>query len=129
MRLTEAEWRIMGQVWDRHPTTAREVLEGLGPDSSWAYSTVKTMLARLAEKGALAVMMRANTSVYEPLLERSEARRAALTGVLKTAFGGALGSMVHMLLDETELSSGDREELRRRLAALDRETAAGEDSP
>ncbi len=120
----------MGQVWSHHPTTAREVLEGLGDDSDWAYSTVKTMLARLAGKGALRVRMRSNTSVYEPLLQQSKARRTALSTVLETAFGGALPSMVHMLLEDQALSPTAREELGRRLAGLDSEpTPSPEEGP
>ncbi|HLV01045.1 MAG TPA: BlaI/MecI/CopY family transcriptional regulator, partial [Acidobacteriota bacterium] len=54
MRLTEAEWELMKVIWRENPISARRVLEAVRQEKDWAYSTVKTMLDRLVEKGFLA---------------------------------------------------------------------------
>lgn len=108
MQLSEAEWRVMNVVWERHPVTVRDVLETLQGETGWAYSTVKTLLARLAGKRAVRVRKRANASVYEPRLSRDEARRSAVRTLLDRAFDGASGSLVHHLLDHHELSRKER---------------------
>ena len=115
MRLSETEWRVMNVVWEQHPASVRDVLEELEAETGWAYSTVKTILARLVDKGALSVRKRANTSLFEPLVSASEARRSALRALLDRAFDGTFGGLVHHLLDERELSRADRDELRRLL--------------
>jgi len=115
VQLSEAEWRIMNRVWEKSPTTAREVLDAVGDETGWAYTTVKTMMTRLVEKGVLKERKRDGTSRYEPKLTRRRARAAALRALLDRAFGGALGGMVSHLVDDEKLSKKDRAELRRML--------------
>ena len=116
--MTEAEWKVMREVWDHAPATARDVVKGLGSSSSWAYTTVKTLLTRLVAKGALCERMEGNTAVYEPLLSEAEARRSAVRDVIERAFGGSLAPMVRYLVDEEELTARDVAKIRK---ALDRE--------
>ena len=108
MQLSEAEWKVMNRVWLQHPATAREVLSAHADETSWAYTTVKTIMSRLVEKGALQVSMRANTSVYEPALERGNARRTAIRSLLERAFDGAIGPMMHFLLHDKKLTKRER---------------------
>lgn len=111
MRLNDTEWSIMNVVWEHAPVSARDVLERLEPETGWAYSTVKTMLARLVEKGAVSERKRANTSLYEPLIERSNTRKEALRSLVDRAFEGTFGSLVHHLVAEEKLSKRDRQRL------------------
>ncbi len=122
MQLSETEWKVMKVVWKRHPSSVRDVHGVLERETGWAYSTVKTILTRLVEKGALRVSKRANASFFEPLLSPGEAKGSALRGLLDRAFDGTFGSLVHHLLDARSLSRGEREELRR---LLDEEEARG----
>ena len=48
--LTDAEWKVMNAVWDRSPTTVREVHGALSASTVWAYTTVKTLMERLVKK-------------------------------------------------------------------------------
>lgn len=111
MKLTDAEWKLMKIIWQKNPASARDVLEQLEGQTHWAYTTIKTMLSRLVEKGVLSARMRANTVLYEPLLTQTEARRSALFSILNTAFDGAFGPLMHFMLAEEKLSVQDRKEL------------------
>lgn len=111
LSLTDSEWKIMNAVWTLGEATTREVLEALGSDVEWAYTTVKTMLDRLVAKGALGEEKRNPASVYRPLLERESARQNAVESLLERAFGGAFGSMVSFLLEREKLSARDRARL------------------
>jgi len=53
MKLTEAEWQIMNTLWKDWPATARQIADRLPKEVNWAYTTIKTMLTRLAEKNAV----------------------------------------------------------------------------
>lgn len=112
MRLSETEWRVMNVLWDHGPRSARQVLDEVGDATEWAYTTVKTILSRLAEKGAVSVSMRGNASVYAPEVTRDDARRSALRGLLDRAFDGTFGSLIHHLVEDETLTAGDRRELR-----------------
>ena len=110
----------MSALWQRSPATVRDVLEAVADDTDWAYSTVKTLLARLADKGAVAVRKRANTSLFEPLVSRDEARRSALRSLLDRAFDGTFGALVHHLVADEELGGDEAAELRAMLARASR---------
>lgn len=122
VRLTEAEWKVMREVWERAPATARDVLDGLGRSSTWAYTTVKTLLTRLEAKGAVRERMDGNTAVYEPLISEADARRSAVRDLVERAFGGSLAPMVRYLVDEGDLTAADVTKIRK---ALDREARRG----
>jgi len=123
MHLSEAEWKVMRVLWERSPANAREVLEGLASETDWAYTTTKTILSRLVEKGVLAEHKRANTSFYEPLVSRDDARRTAVRSLLDRAFDGTFGSLLHHLADGERLSKRDREKLREVLEGKGRKNA------
>ena len=97
MKLTDAEWHIMNALWKDHPATAREIAERLPAGVNWAYTTVKTLLARLLQKDAVSERKRGNASVYEPILTQDKARRGALRSLVNHAFSGAFGPLMLFL--------------------------------
>ena len=111
MKLTDAEWQIMNVLWERYPTTARGIAERLPAEITWAYNTIRTILVRLQEKGAVHEYKEGKRSLYEPLLTRTQARRSALKTVMTQAFDGAVGPMMHFLLEDKKLSDKQRDEL------------------
>ena len=106
----------MNVLWEHHPASAREILNELEDETGWAYTTVKTLLARLVEKRLAVAEMRGNTSFYEPAISRHRARRSALRSLIDRAFDGTFGTLIHHLVDVEKLSAADRRELRRLLA-------------
>lgn len=111
MKLTNSEWQLMNSLWERHPATARGIAERLPEDVKWAYTTIRTLLARLAEKGAIREYKEGNTSLYEPILTRENARHSALKTLVNQAFDGAYGPMMHFLVNDRRLSRAQREAL------------------
>jgi BlaI family transcriptional regulator, penicillinase repressor len=111
MRLTEAEWTIMNALWQNHPATARDIADRLASSSSWAYTTIKTMLDRLVEKGALAEAKRGATSLYTPLITKRHARTTALKALADQAFDGAFGPLMHFLIEDRKLGPKEKKAL------------------
>jgi len=111
MKLTDSEWQLMNALWQKYPSTARELTELLPKDVNWAYTTIKTMLTRLVVKGAVGERKRANTSVYTPLISKQKARRSAIGSLLNQAFDGAMEPMLHFLVKDRKLSEKDKKAL------------------
>jgi predicted transcriptional regulator len=111
MKLTVAEWQIMNALWEDWPATARQVADRLPENINWAYTTIKTMLTRLAEKQAVKETKKGSIGVYEPILTRQNARRSALKSLANQAFDGAFGPLMHFLLEDQKLSSKQRQRL------------------
>ena len=119
MKLTKAEWQIMNALWQEHPATARELMQRLPKGVSWAYTTIKTMLSRLVDKDAVAEHKQGNTSLYKPLISQRKARSSAFRSLLDQAFDGAMGPLMHFLIEENHLNDKQRREL---VGALQRES-------
>ena len=111
MGLTKAEWQIMNALWKNYPASVRDVIENLEGDVNWAYTTVKTMLDRLAKKGVLKVNKNRHVSMYEPTVSQRKTRQVAIKSFVNQAFDGAIGTLMHHLVAEEELSKRQREEL------------------
>ncbi|MFQ5638729.1 MAG: BlaI/MecI/CopY family transcriptional regulator [bacterium] len=119
MKLSDAEWQIMNALWKWHPATARELIEHMPDESTWAYTTVKTMLTRLVNKNVISERKRGNTSVYEPLVSQKKARISALRTLMERALGGTMEPIMHFLIEEKRLSEGERRRLIRILEEMD----------
>lgn len=125
--LSDAEWKIMNAVWDRGgEVSARDVLDALVSETEWAYTTLKTLMDRLVEKGVLAVEVRRNVSWYRARLPKRRAVAGAANDLLRRAFGGEIAPLVHHLVQSRRLSPRDRAELRR---LLDEADERGEKEP
>ena len=120
IHLSDAEWKVMQAVWaQRGAVTVRTTHERVEAETRWAYTTVKTLMERLVDKGALTSQRSGVASQYRSALPRRRAQRTALRDLMRRAFGGALGPMAHSLLDAEQLSETDRKELLRKLHELD----------
>ena len=103
-------------LWRKTPGTAREVHGEVEGETGWAYTTVKTMLDRLVEKGALETTMRGNRALYAPTFAKEKARSTALRALVERAFGGTFRGLVEHMVDDEDLSARERAELAALLA-------------
>lgn len=87
--------------------TAADIQSGL--DDSPSYSTVRTQLRVLEEKGHVRHDEVGLRYVYAPTVSRAAARRTALRHVVDTFFDGSTAKVVAALLgsDTSELSPDD----------------------
>ena len=97
--LTEAEWAIVRAVWDNQPCAAATVQEVLQDSRKWTYSTVKTMMDRMAAKGLLETERIRNLILYRSVITKQEAQNGEIMRAVKRAFDGALTPMMQFLLD------------------------------
>lgn len=125
MKLTEAEWQIMNALWQGFPVTARQLAGRLPKDVTWAYTTIKTLLTRLVEKRAVQETKQGNTSFYEPLVSQAKARKSALRSLVDVAFDGAIGPLMHFLVEDQNLSDKQRKELIELLQSNDKPLKGG----
>lgn len=119
MELSNTEWLVMQEVWRLHEAglavTVPAVHEALQTETAWAYSTAKTILTRLAEKGALEMRRNGKQSIFRPLISQQVAQRTATENLLSRAFQGAVGGLMQHLLGGRKISKQDRDYLRQLL--------------
>lgn len=113
VELTEAEWAIMRVVWEKGPCAAGTVQEALAKSKDWAYSTVKTTMDRMEEKGFLEIDQVRNLQLFRPRISEVDAKRGEFRRMLKRAFDGALTPMMQFLIEHEGLSGKEASQLRR----------------
>src|SRR2546422_9496449 len=89
----ELETAIMECLWDRGQATVSEVYKALATQREIAYTTVKTVMERLADKGYLHSDSRLRASVYPPTRARDDVLRqgsGAIFPGLLPGFGGRI---------------------------------------
>ena len=97
VELTQLEWEIMKVLWEKEPCAAGTVQEELAENKDRAYSTVKTTMDRMAEKGLLQVKKIRNLQLFHSCISEVEAKRGEFRKMLTRAFDGALTPMMQVL--------------------------------
>jgi predicted transcriptional regulator len=110
--LTDGELRIMRVLWSRGRGTVGELAERIEDSPKPAYNTVLTMLRILEAKGYVRHEKDGRAFVYAPVIDRSEARRSALSQLLLRFFDGSPELLVLNLLGQDEASPAEVERLR-----------------
>jgi predicted transcriptional regulator len=118
-----AEWKVLHALWRKHPASARELLAALHGETGWAYTTLKTLLERMLEKGLVRAEKRGNAAWYEPVVRQATARRTALRGLIERVFEGAAGPLLAHLVDHESLSRAERKRLAALLAEIEQREA------
>jgi len=117
--ISDAESQIMRALWERHPLSAEDILAALPPDAGWQLGTVKTLLNRLLNKGALQAHREGRRYLYEPLAAREDWEQGESLSLLDRVFGGRLSPLVAHFSAQRKLSPEDAEALRRLLQEHD----------
>jgi len=112
VELTEAEWDIMRVVWEKEPCAAGTVQEIMAKSRDRAYSTVKTTMDRMVEKGFLRIERIRNLQLFRSCISQVDAKRGEFRKMLKRAFDGALTPMMQFLIEHEGLSKEEASQLR-----------------
>ncbi len=107
-QMGDLEADVMAVVWEKGKATVQEVQEQLTPKRTLAYTTVMTVMSRLAEKGLLNREKDGRAYVYSPAVAQDRAAGSILQSLIKRLYAGATGKAIAQLL-ETEENVDDAE--------------------
>jgi predicted transcriptional regulator len=110
--LTDGELRLMRVLWEKGRATVGEVVDGLTGPRKPAYNTVLTLLRILEQKGYVKHDKSGRAFVYEPVIDRSQARRNAVRHLLTRFFDDSPAALVLNLLEQDQVSEADLQRLR-----------------
>ena len=119
MQISEAESVVMDVLWQRHPLGADEVVAALADQQDWQEATIKTLLNRLLNKGAISAAREGRRYLYSPLLRREAWVLEESRGLLDRLFDGRVAPLVAHFSEHRKLSRKDIAELRKLLEDLD----------
>ncbi len=109
--LSEAEWKVMEELWDGECATGRELCLRMEERCGWNRSTTLTLLRRMEAKGAVAASQAGGVKTFSPLLRREEAALRETESFLSRIYHGSLSMMVSTLSQKQALSQKEIDEL------------------
>ena len=106
----------MNLVWKKSPVAASEIVEELAAKHDWHPRTIRTLLARLVEKGALRFREDGRRYLYEPKVTMEECRHRESRSFIDRVFGGAPASMLINLVKDAEFTPEEIKQLKKLLS-------------
>jgi len=100
------ELECLKALWRLGQGNVREVREALLPGRNLAYTTVMTVLDRLARKGGVERRKVGRSFLYAPLVSRDALRRAAVRGLVDSFFEGSEAELVSFLRGRRPVTNG-----------------------
>jgi predicted transcriptional regulator len=118
-RPTDAELAILRVLWERGPSTVREVHEALQDGSG--YTTVLKLMQIMTEKGLVVRDESQRAHVYSARATQQKTQRQLVADLVDRAFGGSPAQLAMQALSTKKTSPEELAELRRLLDSLEKE--------
>jgi BlaI family penicillinase repressor len=118
-KISDAEWRVMKILWADYPLTAGEITEALGDSVDWKPKTIKTLIDRLVQKGALAFEKRGRVHYYSPKISEDRCLESETNSFLSRFFGGSLNPMLAYLFENEDLTPEQIDEIKQMVSRLE----------
>ncbi|RYD46816.1 MAG: BlaI/MecI/CopY family transcriptional regulator [Verrucomicrobiaceae bacterium] len=114
--ISESEWAVMEVLWENSPQTAPSVAKVLHESTGWAENTVRTLIVRLVEKGAVKVSDPAAVpKLYAAAVKRETCVKAESESFLDRIFQGAAKPLLVHFASNARLTPEEVKELKKLL--------------
>ena len=118
-RPTDAELAILRVLWDRGPSTVREVHGALSATQDSGYTTVLKLLQIMTEKGLVVRDESQRAHVYASRLSEQRTQRQILGDLVDRAFGGSPAKLVLQALSGRRATNQELRDIRAMLDQLE----------
>ena len=119
-RPTDAELNILRVLWQRGPSTVRQVYDVLNRDKPTGYTTVLKFMQIMNDKGLLARDESRRTHVYRPKLPAERTQQQLVGDLLERAFEGSAQKLVMQALNARQVSPEELARIRGTLDEIER---------
>lgn len=111
-KISDSELEVLEVLWQAgKPLPIGPIRKTLTEERGWDGSTIKTLLRRLCEKGAVEAEKR-EAFYYSPLLSREAYRSWSTQSLIQRVYRGNARALVASLVQGDQLTRSDLEELR-----------------
>ncbi|WP_128543769.1 BlaI/MecI/CopY family transcriptional regulator [Larkinella soli] len=118
MKPTESELEILQVLWEKGPSTVRQVNEQLNQAKEVGYTTTLKLMQIMHEKAILSRTEEGRYHVYEALLSEEETQKHLIDRFVDTAFRGSAMKLVMQALGNSKATPQELDELKRLIDQL-----------
>jgi len=116
---TDAELAILRVLWERGPSTVREVWDRLNPEQGTGYTTVLKIMQIMFEKGLLARNETERSHVYRAAHSQEKTQREVVGHLLEKVFSGSAPKLVMQALAAKKATRAELAEIRKLLDEME----------
>ncbi len=124
---TESELEILSVLWNKGPSTVREVNDEMNRSKNVGYTTTLKLMQIMTEKGIVGRTMDGRTHIYHALAKQEDAQVRMLDRLLETAFGGSASKLVMQALGNHRTSDEELREIKELIQKLEGGSHDGND--
>ncbi len=111
---------ILQVLWERGPSTVRQVHDVLEPRTGGGYTTTLKLMQIMAEKGLVERDESERAHVYKAALRQEDTQGQLVNELVERAFGGSAAALVMRALSTRQTSKKELAEIRRMLDEYER---------
>ena len=119
-RPTDAELAILRVLWERGPSTVRQVHEILSAVRPTVYTTILKLMQIMDEKGLVRRDKSQRAHVYQPTFTEAETQKRLVGDLMERAFSGSTASLLMQALSAKEASAEELAQIRQILDEVER---------
>lgn len=112
-QISSAEWELMRVVWTLKTASSREIIQAAQQQQAWSASTIKTLLRRLVQKGALQTQKTPHHFVYSPQITEGQAQVDLVENCWQQICDMKKGTILQRLVQQSPLSQTDIHQLQK----------------
>lgn len=118
---TDAEVEILSVIWERGPSTVREVHEALSSVRTTGQTTVLKLMQIMVDKGFLVRDSSVRPQVYSAAEPPEQTRTEFVRQLVDRVFGGSGGSLALRALSSRRSTPEERQAIRELLSRLEKD--------
>ena len=111
LHITDAEWDVMQAVWQARDQMAGDIIARVQQSRDWNHRTIRTLLARLVDKGAIGVRVSGRKHLYHALVTKDECVRSAAKSFSERFFSGDIKSLLVHFVENEEISQDELDDI------------------
>lgn len=115
-RPTDVELQILNVLWQRGPSTVRQIHEALSEDRDTGYSTTLKMVQVMRDKGLVTRDDKVRPQVYYPAESCEETQSKVLQDLASRLFDGSARELVMRLVSDRDVSESELREIEELIA-------------
>jgi len=118
-RPTDGELAILRVLWQRGPSTVRQVNEALNIDRTTGYTTTLKLMQIMTEKGLVVRDESERTHIYTAGTAEEQTQRQLVGDLMDRAFGGSTRKLVMQALAAKKVSGRELGKIKKILDELE----------
>ena len=116
LKISEAEWSIMKVLWDGceeggRGMTLGEIVQCLTESTGWSNTTIRTLIVRLAEKGAVNIDKKTGVYKYTPKTPKSDCVKTEVDSFVERVFDNSAYNLMASLVKSGKLTDKEKEDI------------------